>query len=260
MRKSHEATSLDWAEHDRATILQRTKSVLQVIYLLFNEGYSSMQPDRVIRHELCREALRLGEIVARHPVAACPEADALMALMLFHFARLDARLDASGGLLLLEEQDRSLWDEQLIFQGMQFLWKSGRGDAMSRYHAQAAILAEHCLAQTFKETNFGEIVSLYEALEKLEPSPLHTLNRAIALMEWKGPQAALKLFASVRPPAWLAGYYLWEATRGEILRRSGRFEEASRHLENARSAAPTNQEKRIFESKLARAKARERRR
>jgi RNA polymerase sigma factor (sigma-70 family) len=244
-----------FTEPDPAAIRKRCPGVLQVIYLLFNEGYSSMKAERPIVEEMCREALRLGEIVARHPHAGCPEADALMALMLLHTARLRSRMDEAGMLLMLDEQDRSLWDVTMMRQGMEFLWKSGRGEAFSLYHAQAAILAEHCMAPSFEETNFAEIVELYEALERREPSPLYTLNRAIALSEWQGPQAGLALLNSVKPPAWLFGYYLWDATHGELLRRSGCFPEAIARLELAVQTAPTLPEKRLFERKLARARA-----
>ncbi len=259
MQKAYDPVSRGWDAPASPDIVSRTETVLRVVYLLFNEGYSSLKSDEVIRQELCREALRLGEIVARHPVAACPEADALMSLMLLHYARLPARLDEAGGLLLLEEQDRSLWDRGLIGEGMRYLWRSGRGDVFSRYHAQAAVLAEHCMAPRFEDTNFREIVELYEALERLEPSPLHTLNRAIALAEWKGPDVALKLLAEMKPPAWLAGYYLWDATHGELLRRAGEFEKAAAHLERALEAAPTNPEKAVFQRRLEKTRRGEKR-
>ncbi len=255
LRANYDPVEREWAEPGSPTIKARAPAVLRVIYLLFNEGYSSLESDRVIRRELCQEALRLGEIMARHPVAGCPEADALMALMLLHFARLDARLDDTGGLLLLEQQDRDRWDRALIAQGIHFLWKSGRGEVFSRYHAQAAILAEHCMAPSFEQTNFQEIVELYEALERVEPSPLHTLNRAIALAEWQGPQAGLELLALMKPPAWLLGYYLWDGTQGELLRRHGDFEQACVFLKRALESAPTEAEKRVFQRKLELAEA-----
>lgn len=243
---------------ESAAISQRTPAVLKVIYLLFNEGYSSMKPDQIIRTELCHEALRLGEILAKHPLSGCPEADALLALMLFHAARLKSRVDEAGELLLLEEQDRSQWDATLIRQGMHFLWKSGRGDSFSRYHAEAAVMVEHCIAPSFEETRWSEIVALYEALERLEPSPLHCLNRAIALSEWKGPEAGLALLNEMKPPSWLTGYYLWDATQGELSRRCGRFEEAELFLLRSLEAVPTESERRVFERKLKRCRERDR--
>ena len=132
----------------------RVQSVLHMLYLLFNEGYSSAQPDRVIRRELCDEALRLALMLREDPAGALPETDALVALMCFHAARFDARVDGMGGLLLLEEQDRSLWDRELVHRGLVHLMRSARGETPSRYHAEAGIAAEHCLAPSYAETNW----------------------------------------------------------------------------------------------------------
>src|SRR5262245_14659366 len=168
-----------------------------MLYLLFNEGYSSAQPDRVIRRELCDEALRLAFMLREDPAGALPETDALIALMCFHAARFAARVDGMGGLLLLEEQDRSLWDRELIRRGLVHLTRSARGATLSRYHAEAGIAAEHCLAPSYRETNWEEIVQRYEVLERIAPSPLNVLNRAIALSEWKGPAAGLAALETV---------------------------------------------------------------
>ena len=175
-------------ELSQAAVLQgRGSAVRQMIYLLFNEGYSSACADQLVRRELCDEALYLGSVLAAHPAGDHPETWALLALMAFHFARLDARTDGTGGLLLLEEQDRSLWDRDLIAQAFRWLSQSATGDSFSRYHAEAAIAAEHCLAPTFAETRWQEVIDLYEILERHEPSPLHTLNRAIAVAQLHGP-------------------------------------------------------------------------
>src|SRR5262249_34471836 len=128
---------------------ERVHGVLHMLYLLFNEGYSSAQPDRVIRRELCDEALRLTLMLREDPRGALPEADALVAVMCFHAARFDARIDGWGGLLLLEEQDRSLWDRELVRRGLDHLTRSARGEVVSRYHAEAGIAAEHCLTPSY---------------------------------------------------------------------------------------------------------------
>lgn len=229
----------------------RRGAVLRIIYLLFNEGYSSTLPDRLIRRELCDEAIRLAQLLAQHPGGASPEGDALLALMLLHAARFDSRLDGQGGLLLLEEQDRSRWDRALITEGLHWLGRAGRGERFSRYHAEAAVAAAHCMAPSFAATDWPAIVELYEMLERVEPSPLHTLNRAIALAEWQGPEAGLALLRTVQPPAWLAGYYLWDATLGELERRAGHLEAARRHLARAHEAAPHPAEKALIERRLA---------
>jgi RNA polymerase sigma factor (sigma-70 family) len=238
-----------------AALQVRRESVLRMVYLLFNEGYSSTLPDRLIRRELCQEAIRLALLLAQHPACACPEGEALLALMHLHAARFDARLDGHGGLLLLEAQDRSKWDQRLIGEGMRWLERSGRGETFSRYHAEAAVAVEHCIAPTYAETDWREIVSLYETLERHEPSPLHTLNRAIALAQWQGPQAGLELLHALEPPAWLSGYYLWDATLGELERRAGHIEEARRRLERARESAPHPAERELIARRLAAARS-----
>lgn len=229
---------------------ERVESVLHMLYLLFNEGYSSAQPDRVIRRELCDEALRLALLLKEDPAGALPEADALVALMCFHAARFDARVDGTGGLLLLEEQNRSLWDRELIERGLAHLAGSARGEAPSRYHVEAGLAAEHCLAPSYARTNWEAIVRLYEVLDRIAPSPLNVLNRAIALAEWKGPDVGLAELDGLAAPSWLTGYYLWDATLGELYRRRGDRDRALEHTKRALLAAPTNPEKALLERRL----------
>ena len=241
----------DWDQLDQDTLRERTSSVRQVIYLLFNEGYSSRQADTVIRRELCEEAIYLGTVLANHAVGDQPETWALLALMCFHAGRLEARVDGQGGLLLLEEQDRSAWDAELIGRGFRYLYRSAGGDGFSRYHGEAAIAAAHCMASSFEHTRWSEVIELYEVLERLEPSPLYTLNRAIAVAHLHGPQAGLDILHGIDPPGWLAGYYLWDATLGELERRAGHVERARKHLTQALEAAPTLSEKALLERRLA---------
>jgi RNA polymerase sigma factor (sigma-70 family) len=229
----------------------RLSEVLQIIYLLFNEGYASAQPDTLIRRELCEEAVRLGRLLAEHPAGASPHTDALLAVMYLHAARFDARTDGAGGLLLLEEQDRTLWDRELIDLGLAYLHRAARGEVFSRYHVEAAIAVEHCLAPSFAATRWDEIVRLYVALDRVAPSPLNTLNRGIAIAEWQGPAAGLAVLEAIKPPGWLTGYYLWDATLGELYRRAGNADRARGHLERARDLAPTNAERSLIERRLA---------
>ena len=235
---------------------ERVHSVLHMLYLLFNEGYSSAQPDRVIRRELCDEALRLALMLKDDPAGARPEVDALIALMCFHAARFDARVDGMGGLLLLEVQDRSRWDVDLVRRGVEHLARSARGDTVSRYHVEAAIAAEHCLAPSYSETNWKEIVRLYEVLERIAPSPLNVLNGAIALAEHEGPKAGLAALEGFEAPSWLLGYYLWDATLGELHRRCGHRDRALLHTMRALESAPTNPEKALLERRLEQIHAR----
>lgn len=229
---------------------ERVHGVLHMLYLLFNEGYSSAQPDRLIRRELCDEALRLALMLREDPAGALPETDALIALMCFHAARFDARVDGWGGLLLLEEQDRSLWDRELIRRGLDHLVRSARGETVSRYHAEAGIAAEHCLAPSYAQTNWAEIVRLYDVLERVAPSPLNVLNHAIALAEWKGPDAGLAALDAFEAPSFILDYYLWDAALGELHRRCGNRDRALAHTERALLAAPTNPEKSLLERRM----------
>jgi RNA polymerase sigma factor (sigma-70 family) len=231
-------------------LASRLPTVLEILYLLFTEGYSSAQPDKLIRHELCEEAIRLGQLLVEHAVGAAPEVAALLALMYLDAARFDSRVDGTGGLLLLEEQDRSLWDRDLIHIGISYLHRAARGEVFTRYHAEAAIAAEHCLAPTYKETRWDEIARLYQMLDRVSPSPINTLNRSIAIAEWKGPEAGLALLEALKPPPWLLGYYLWDATLGELYRRRGDRERATAHLKRALDAAPTHAERALLRRRL----------
>ncbi|HZT01635.1 MAG TPA: sigma-70 family RNA polymerase sigma factor [Steroidobacteraceae bacterium] len=236
---------------DVGQLASRMPAVLEILYLLFTEGYSSAQPDRLIRHELCEEAIRLGRLLEEHPVgSAAPEVAALLALMYLDTARFESRVDGTGGLLLLEQQDRSLWDRELIQIGVAYLHRAARGDNFTRYHAEAAIAAEHCLAPTYQETRWAEIARLYQMLDRVSPSPINTLNRAIAIAEWQGPEAGLALLEALKPPSWLLGYYLWDATLGELYRRRGDPERAMVHLTRALDAAPTDAEKALLRRRL----------
>src|SRR5258707_9638602 len=175
---------------------------------------------------------------SEHSVGAVPETFALLALMHLHAARLGARLDRMGCLLLLEEQDRSLWDRERMQLGAEWLARAADGEAFSRFHAEAGIAAEHCFAPSFRQTRWSEIADLYAMLERIDPSPLHTINRAVAVAEWQGPNAGLALLHAFAPPAWLADSYLWDAVLGDLHRRAGNLEIAHRHSERPLTTAP----------------------
>jgi len=229
----------------------RLPRVQAVLYLLFNEGYLSAHAEEAIRRELCDEAVRLTTILAEHPVGATPDTFALLALMHLHVARLGARQDALGGLLLLEQQDRTLWDQERILVGARWLARSAAGDAFCKYHAEAGIAAEHCRAPSFRETRWREISDLYAMLERIDPSPLHTMNRAVATAEWQGPEAALAVLEAITPPAWLVGSYLWVAVSSDLHRRAGHLELAQRLCHRALDAAPTAAVRDVLRRRLA---------
>lgn len=247
-------------EPSDAQLAARLSAVQRVIYLLFNEGYSSLREREVIRRDLCHEAVRLGELLVSHAVGDQAESWALLALLHFHMARLHTRTDESGALLSLDAQDRSRWDTDRIGRGFDCLLRAGKASVTLRYHAEAAVIAEHCIAPSYERTDWSAIVELYAALERIEPSPWHTLNRAIALAEWQGPEAGLELLEALAPPAWLSSYYLWDATFGELYRRASKFEQAERHLRRALERVPTEAEKHIYQRRLDLCLAREHRR
>lgn len=216
----------------------RIASVHNVIYLLFNEGYLSTHADHAIRLELCAEAIRLGELLAAHPIGETPTSFALLALMHLHAARLGARHDANGGLLLLEEQDRTSWDTVHIQRGSLFLARSAQGETFTRFHAEAGIAAEHCFAPSFAATRWDKIAELYAMLERMDPSPFHSINRAIAVAEAHGPAAGLALLEGITPPSWLTGHYLWHAVWADLLHRVDDAR-SNQHRERALEAAPS---------------------
>jgi RNA polymerase sigma-70 factor (ECF subfamily) len=228
----------------------RLPAVQSILYLLFTEGYLSSHAESAIRRELCEEAKRLTLVLAEHPVCGTPETFALLALMHLHSARMTARQDGAGGLLLLEEQDRALFDQQEIQVGLSWLAQSAHGDVFSRYHAEAGIAAEHCLAPSFAETRWDRIVECYALLERLAPSVLHTLNRAVAVAEWRGPVEGLALLEGLEPPSWLTGSYLWGAVLADLHGRCGNDELAQRYRDAALGSAPSAAVKDLLKRRL----------
>ncbi len=228
----------------------RLPAVHRIVYVLFTEGYLSSHAEMAIRRELCDEAIRLATLLAEHPAGRAPETFALLALLHLHTARMTGRQDSSGGLLLLEEQDRALWDQQSIQTGMEWLAKSAEGDRFSRYHAEAGIAAEHCLAPSFQATRWDKVVENYALLEEAAPSAIHKLNRAVAVAEWKGPADGLALLTGFEPPTWLAGSFIWAAVRADLHRRCGEAATAERYLHIALESAPTTAVKELLQRRL----------
>ena len=228
----------------------RLPAVNKILYLLFTEGYLSSHAEMAIRQELCDEAIRLAALLAEHPLGQVPETYALLALMHLHVARMSARQDASGGLLLLEEQDRTLWDRERIQVGLEWLAKSAQGEHFSRYHAEAGIAAEHCLAPSLPETRWERVVDCYALLEQVAPSPIHKLNRAVAVAEWQGPAAGLAVLEGFEPPTWLAGSYLWAAVLADLHRRCGNSQKAKRYQDEALKSAPTPAQRELLQRRF----------
>ena len=221
-----------------------------VLYLVFTEGYLSSHVDESIRQELCHEAIHLTQLLSGSRYGNRTETTALLALLYLHFARINARQDNHGTLLLLEQQDRNHWDQQLIGKGIALLAESASGDTISRYHIEAGIAAEHCLANSFEETRWDKIVTSYELLERAATSPLHQVNKAIATAQWKGPEAGLGVLESADIPTWLEHSYHWYAVKADLLSRANKPVLASEYAELAITHAPTEAIKQLLRKRL----------
>jgi len=232
-------------------IARRLDSVHQVLYLLFNEGYSSSEGDAAIRADLCEEAARLCHLLLSNPHASAPATSALMALMLFHAARLDARLDQRGAILLMEEQDRNRWDRELIRCAQGFLDGAARGKVISRYHLEAAIACHHCSAESYATTNWPAILQLYDALLTLHRSPVFLLNRAIVVAQIEGPSAGIAALDEAGRDQALRHYHLFDATLGEFFRRAGDLTRARQCLEAARTKTNSPCDRELIDRRLA---------
>ncbi len=231
---------------------ERLDSVLKVLYLMFNEGYSAHQGENLIRYDLVGEAMRLCSLVASRPATKLPKVRALLALMLLQAARLPGRVDPrDGSLRLLSDQDRSRWDRALIERGLYELSDAAKGSELTEYHLQAGIAACHSVAPTYESTEWSKILSLYDSLLELAPSPVVALNRAVAVSMIHGPQAGLDELAGLESDPFLGRYYLFDATRAELHARKGDLERAETFFRQALELPCTGPERRFLEKKLA---------
>ncbi len=233
-----------------AALAARLDAVLEAIYLIFNEGYTAHAGAELVRQDICREALRLAHLLADSPLAT-PQVHALVALIAFQAARLPARVDDSGELVLLDDQDRNLWDQKLIALGFRHFGLAAEGKELTAYHVQAAIASTHAQASTPQATDWAAILALYDQLYALNPSPVVALNRAVALAKLEGAAAALPAVESLaRDPA-LANYYLLPAVRGHLLLELGHRTEAAHAFQEALALPCSEPERRFLRRKLA---------
>jgi RNA polymerase sigma factor (sigma-70 family) len=224
----------------------RLSSVLEVLYLIFNEGYTATAGDDWMRPALCEEALRLGRILAELAPRE-PEVHGLVALMEIQASRSRARIGPSGEPVLLLDQNRALWDQLLIHRGFAALDRAEKlGGGLGPYALQAAIAACHARARTAEETDWARIVSLYEALHVLAPSPIVELNRAVAVAMAFGPAAGLEIIDALLSETSLKGYHLLPSVRGDLLRRLGRFGEARAEFERAATLTRNSRERELM--------------
>jgi RNA polymerase sigma-70 factor, ECF subfamily len=229
---------------------ERLRSVLAVIYLVFNEGYAASSGDHLVRHELCDEAVRLARLLVElMPDEA--EASGLLALLLLQHARRRARLDPSGDVVLLEEQDRSQWDRAMIEEGLELLTRALARGAPGPYRLQAAIAAVHAKAESFADTDWAQIAALYDILTGLWPSPVIELNQAVAVAMRDGPARGLAAIDELVAGGELDGFHLLHAARADLLRRLGRHADAIKSYERALELEQTAAERRYLKRRLA---------
>jgi RNA polymerase sigma factor (sigma-70 family) len=228
----------------------RLPAVHQALYLLFNEGYHGASPEIAVRSELCHEAMRLTAILLEHPLGATPTTYALAALMCLNAARLPARVDASGNLNALVDQDRSQWDQELVGEGLKFLELSATGSDVTELHIEAAIASVHATASGKEDTHWGEIVSLYDTLMTIRASPIVALNRAIAIGQRDGPERGLEEISAIKDRERLSGYPFLHAALGELELCRGQHAAAREHFQAALALARNPMERRFFDRRV----------
>jgi RNA polymerase sigma-70 factor (ECF subfamily) len=235
---------------DTSDLPERLDAVLTVIYLVFNEGYAATRGEPLVRGDLCAEAIRLGRLVQTLMGPQAPsEVSGLLALMLLHDSRRDARSDDSGNLIVLEEQDRSRWNRQQIAEALPLVEEALRGGP-GPFAVEGAIAALHCEAARAEDTDWPQIVRLYDVLERLQPSPIVSLNRAVAVAMAEGPRPALALIDQLAATGELDSYHLLHATRADLLRRLGMSADAAASYERALALVSNKSERRFLERRL----------
>ena len=242
---------------EMAEMPERIDAVLTVIYLIFNEGYASTRGQTLVRADLCAEAIRLARLIRMSMAPYAPEeATGLLALMLLHDSRRRARVNEAGDLIVLEEQDRSLWDQDQIAAALPLVAESLRREPRP-FALQAAIAAEHCRALRAEDTNWPGIVRFYDLLVRIQPSPIISLNRAVAIAMVEGPERALALIDGLAAGGELDNYHLLHAARADFYRRSGSNTEAADSYQRALQLVTNESERRFLERRLAEVEARQ---
>jgi RNA polymerase sigma factor (sigma-70 family) len=231
---------------------ERLENVLTAIYLLFNEGYNSTQHDQLIRKDLLEESLRLGQLLLQNAATRQPDVFALLALICFNMARSDARLDKEGNILLLEKQDRTLWDRSLIKRGFDYFDQSAIGDRLTTYHLEAAIASEHVSVSHYHATNWKNILQYYDLLYRLRPAAIVALNRSVVISELNGPAEGIKSIENIPDINELKNYYLLPAILGELYLKLNEKEKAATFFANAASLTGSEAEKKLLAEKISR--------
>lgn len=231
-------------------IENRLDSVLEVLYLLFNEGYSATEGSELIRRDLTQESIYRLTLLSKHPLCQKSRLFALLSLLHFQASRFNARIDSDGEILLLEEQDRTLWDQEHIHKGLKYLELSAVGEELSDYHLQAGIASCHATASNFSDTDWQRILDLYDVLLMRSHSPIVALNRCVAVAMLYGYECGLAEIETIKELPPLRSYYLLPATIGEIYRRLGRLDQAKTCYKDALKLAGTEPEKRLISKRI----------
>ncbi|HEY6901923.1 MAG TPA: sigma-70 family RNA polymerase sigma factor [Puia sp.] len=232
-------------------LTERLEMVYTVLYLLFNEGYNSVKADELIRYDLCAEAMRLCKLLAEHKVGAQPPTHALLSLMCFQASRFNSRIGEDNTIILLQKQDRSKWDQELIRVGYYYLNLASTGDHLSVYHIEAAIAGEHCLSPDFESTNWQSLLCLYDYLLEHKPTPVVQLNRAIILAQIADVNRAIDTILDIpHIKGLLDHHYIYSAVLGDLYGRAGNMTEARRLLEMAYRLTSSLAEKKLLQDKL----------
>ena len=231
-------------------LASRLDGVLQSLYLLFNEGYKATSGNKLVREDVCHEAIRLTRLLAEHTFGDQPKTHALLALMLINTARLPARLDGAGNLLRLQEQDRSRWDQPMISSGLFHLTRSAAGGEITKYHLEAGIAACHCAAKDYATTDWPQILHLYNRLIEFDESPIAALNRAVALAEVHGAQAGIAAVHEIRDLPSLDSYHLLYAVLGELESRLNHAEAAAAYFRKSLQLAEIESEQAFLSKRL----------
>ncbi|MBK7141807.1 MAG: sigma-70 family RNA polymerase sigma factor [bacterium] len=231
-------------------LAKRRESILRIIYLIFNEGYARHSGEALLSDDIAREAIRLAELLANHRTTNHPDLHALLALFYFQISRFPSRMSPDGELVLLEDQDRTKWDHEAIARGFQHLELAAKASTLSRYHLEAGIASLHAIAQSFEQTDWRQMIELYDQLVEIDNSPVVRLNRAVALGCWKGPEVGMAALDQSTDKEALQGYHYYHAVRAEFLIQLGRTAEAAACLNLAISLAGNETERLFLSRKL----------
>lgn len=243
--------ALPFAVPEPTDLPARLDAVLGTLYLLFNEGYKASTGDRLVREDLCHEAIRLVTLLTEHPSTQEPRVFALLALMLFNAARLRARTDDAGNLLRLHEQNRAAWDQSMIQRGILCLGHAAQGSTISEYHLEAGIAACHSTAPDDASTNWSRILALYDQLLTLKSSPIAAMNRAVAVARVHGPQAGMDALDAITDRSKLESYHLFHVIRGTFAAEMGDQPSALTHFRQAGNLASLPAERDFIARRIA---------